>query len=495
MLKTIKVILILFFLIFASCGGGGSSQGTNGGGGGDGVTTYNDSPFGFHPALVTKPGYTNNGYHDAQNIGVGWNRASLYAFWFKVQPDLDTPAYNWEEYDNLYGNIPEGINILANIATQPRGYDAGYEIPGTYLPVDESKYSLFVKATVERYDGDGIDDVSGLTNPIKYWQVNNEPDVTRTGYAELQRITYIAIKEACPDCNVLIGGATGFPEDYIAHFDRFYAPILAELGGQFVDIFDFHWYGTADGEYRLRDTTTGQDVPEHILSTLTANGFSPDLPVWITEMGSYSGDPADLGPKIQPFQTERQQALDYFKRFIYPLSRGVKKVFPAFGLIEGFKHDNGYFDHTGLIYDGNGSDDLGLGVKKLSYYTYKLMTEKLEGSDWDNTRTIRESDNVYVYKFTPNPNKFDTGQAKNGNPVYVAWWDYFDDTGSSKTVTLNVGNIDSVKVTEAVPNADSGAGLNENDYPNFFETETKSVTNGQVTLTLGDSPVFIEVKQ
>ena len=173
----------------------------------------------------------------------------------------------------------------------------------------------------------------------------------------------------------------------------------------------------------------------------------------------------------------------------------LKKVFPAFGLIEGFKHDNGYFDHTGLIYDGNGSDDLGLGVKKLSYYTYKLMTEKLEGSDWDNTRTIRESDNVYVYKFTPNPNKFDTGQAKNGNPVYVAWWDYFDDTGSSKTVTLNVGNIDSVKVTEAVPNADSGAGLNENDYPNFFETETKSVTNGQVTLTLGDSPVFIEVKQ
>ena len=449
------------------------------------MTTYDDSPFGFHPASVTKPGYANNGYYDARNIGVRWTRPSLYAFWFRVQPDLDNPTYYWEEYDNLYGSVPEGINILANIATQPRSYDAGYEIPGTYLPVDESKYSLFVKATVERYDGDGIDDMPGLVNPIKYWQVNNEPNVTKAGYAELQRITYTAIKEACPDCKVLIGGATGFPEDYIADFDLFYAPILAELGGRFVDIFDFHWYGTADGEYRLRDTATGQDVLKHILSTLTANGFPPDLPVWITEMGSYSGDPADL-PKSLPFQTERQQALDYFKRFIYPLSRGVEKVFPAFGLMEGFMHDNGYFDHTGLIYDGNGSDDPGLGVKKLSYYTYKLMTEKLEGSEWDDVRTIRESDNVYVYKFT---------KKDSGNPVYVAWWDYFDDTGSSKTVTLDVGNIDQVEVTEAIPNADRGADLDENDYPIFFKAETKTVTYGQVDITLGDSPVFIEVKQ
>ncbi|KAF5436221.1 hypothetical protein C5S36_00880, partial [Candidatus Methanophagaceae archaeon] len=61
---------------------------------------------------------------------------------------------------------------------------------------------------------------------------------------------------------------------------------------------------------------------------------------------------------------------------------------------------DGYFDHTGLIYDGQGSNDLGLGVKKLSYYTYKLMTEKLECSNWNNIETIQESDNVYVYKGT-----------------------------------------------------------------------------------------------
>ena len=39
--------------------------------------------------------------------------------------------------------------------------------------------------------------------------------------------------------------------------------------------------------------------------------------------------------------------------------------------MDGFKGDDGYFDHTGLIYDGEDSGDLGLGVKKLAYYTYK----------------------------------------------------------------------------------------------------------------------------
>lgn len=42
--------------------------------------------------------------------------------------------------------------------------------------------------------------------------------------------------------------------------------------------------------------------------------------------------------------------------------------------MEGFKYDGGYFDFTGLIYDGWGAGDPGLGVRKLSYYTYRKMT-------------------------------------------------------------------------------------------------------------------------
>jgi hypothetical protein len=50
---------------------------------GDAALTVTDvvseSPFGFHPAGVFKPGYANNGYGDAQDIGVSWAREGVYA--------------------------------------------------------------------------------------------------------------------------------------------------------------------------------------------------------------------------------------------------------------------------------------------------------------------------------------------------------------------------------------------------------------------------------
>ncbi len=487
MFNVMRMTVVLFLFLLTACGGGKSGDaGASATSGESGSTTleYEDSPFGFHPALVTKFLYSNNGYIDAQNIGVRWNRPSLYAFWFKVQPVISDPTYHWEDYDDLYGDIPQGINILANIATEPGRKDFGYERFGTYLPIDESKYSLFVKAAVERYDGDGVDDMPGLVNPIRYWQVDNEPNVLRkTGYADLQRITYIAIKEACPECKVMIGGATGFPQNFANNFSVYAQEILSELNSQYVDIFDFHWYGSADGEYR-----ESKAAYDFVRVELNKYGFG-NIPVWITEMGSYSGDPEDMPGLLQPYQSERQQAGDYLKRFIYPLSFGVKKIFPAFGLIEGFKQNDGYFDHTGLIYDGALPNDLGLGVKKLGYYTYKLMTDKLEGSDWDNIQTIRESDNVYIYKFTKS---FDDAQDES---VYIAWWDYFDDTGASKTITFNVDFSGTALVTKAVPNADSGLGLDENNYPGFFDTGTETVSNGQVTITLDENPVFVEAGQ
>jgi len=452
----------------------------------DSTRRFDDSPFGFHPASVERAGYADNGFIDAQYLGIRWHRPPVYAYWFLIQPNLNDSTYDWALHDRQYGSTPPGIHILANIAPENPHHPEGYTLPGSFLPVDEKKYAAFVRATVERYDGDGIDDMPGLVNPIRYWQVGNEPDLQQqSGFAQLQQITYQAIKQACAECTVLIGGATGFPEDYAAHFDERYAPILAELAGQYVDAFDFHWYGTASGDYRLHDATTREDVLDHIRAALAANGFSPDLPIWITEMGSYSGDPAELQ---FPFQSERQQAGDYFKRYLYALSRGVKKVFAAFGLMEGFKHNDGYFDHTGLIYNGEGSDDPGLGVRKLGYYTYKLMTEKLEGSEWDSIATLSDgADHVYAYTFV---------KKQTGAPVCVAWWDWFDDPdyteGDTMTFDLPLAEADSVRIIQAVPEAESGADLDENDYPQFFRTATRPVVEGTATIPLGKNPVFVE---
>jgi hypothetical protein len=483
---------LIVLMLIVSCGGSGSSQVADGAGGtggpvpaGGGIPASDvESPFGLHPASVAKPGYSNNGYGDAQNIGVKWTREGVYAFWFKIQPDLSSPVYDFSFYDNQWRQVPSGMHILANIA--PQGpIDEGYCRPGSYMPINTDKYVAFVKATVERYDGDGINDMPGLANPIKYWQVGNEPNSAKSGFSDLQRITYTAIKEVCPDCTVLIGGVAGMPpvNQYLANFDQQYKPILDALGGKYVDVMDFHWYGNATGDYR-----GAGEVYHHIRSVLDADGF-PAIPIWIAEMGAYSGDPIPVSISNPPIdyspQTERQQALDYVKRFVYSLSIGVKKIFPAFGLMDGFKYDGGYFDFTGLIYDGWGPGDLGLGVKKLGYYSFKKMTEVLEGSAWNTIQTVQESGDVYIYRFV-----------RNGNPVYVAWWDYFNDPlyvpGKTKQVAIKGLQGKSLIITEALPRYSTGKEVT--DYLTAFTKEMGTLTDGQVTLTLGDSPVYMEVQ-
>jgi hypothetical protein len=314
---------------------------------------------------------------------------------------------------------------------------------------------------------------------------------------------------------VLIGGVPGFPSEYISNFDTDFAPILKELNGEYVDVFDFHWYGQATGDYQLRDTAveaTGSasassnsgngsttvdsaDVLAHIRQTLSADGFPSDMPVWITEMGSYSGDPSESsGPPGRqakrlenPPQSERQQAQDYFKRFIYPLSRGVGKVFLAFGLMEGFKHDDGYFDHTGLVYNGEGAGDPGRGVKKLSYYTYKKMSEKLTGADWSTVTTLRDGasgDHLYLFRVN-----------KEGKDIYIAWWDYYDEPGfkegDTKSIRLDEIEGTMAALTKVVPRAESGQQVS--DYTTAFETSELPVEDGSLDITLDEDPIIIEI--
>lgn len=46
----------------------------------------------------------------------------------------------------------------------------------TYLP-DESSYRAYVARVVERYDGDGVDDMPGLLRPVTVFEADNEPDL------------------------------------------------------------------------------------------------------------------------------------------------------------------------------------------------------------------------------------------------------------------------------------------------------------------------------
>ena len=48
--------------------------------------------------------------------------------------------------------------------------------------------------------------------------------------------------------------------------------------------------------------------------------------------------------------------------------------------------------------------DPGRDVKKLSYYAYKLLIEKLKGSEWDNVKLIEtNTPNVYLCENSAGP--------------------------------------------------------------------------------------------
>lgn len=447
------------------------------------------NPFGFHPALP---------YDEAKNIGIHWTRGgdTPYLFWSLVDPNKtgDPVKFQWNgatvgptgqsgsfDYDRLFLARDAGLDMMQNVAVQPPGQTGGYLQPGSWLPVNETAYRNFVKETVRRYPF------------IRYWQVENEPNISfvrnLTGYADLQRITYEAIKESDPQAQVLMGGVAG-NMGLIDMNDSYFEPVLLALDGKYMDVFDVHFYGDAkggtligDSQKRLLGYRDIKTVLAYFRNLLDKNGFS-HVPIWVTEMGTFSGT-VKYGPQTLT-QTEADQARDLLKRWIYPLSLGVKRIFWAFGLTEGFgQWDDGFFDHTGLIYTAMDSAHRN-GEKKLGYYTHKKMTEMLEGSDWNTIQTVQESGNVYIYRIT-----------KNGKPVHVAWWDYFNDPaytqGMTKAATITGMSGSKATVTEAVPKFFSGSEVT--DFSTAFQKNVLNVTNGVVTLSLGANPVFVEISQ
>jgi O-antigen ligase len=367
------------------------------------------SPWGVHPATFRGE---DPPFALARDLGLGWHRGAT-AWWLEIQSEEDIArgAFKFEAMDRELGLMPPGMEALVNIMLPERlagdrARGAGMRPPGGGGPLGapgpgagpppwmggapgrppggapsmgppggrgatatgawqlrhgEEAYLRFVRALATRYDG-------SHGPAVDFWQFENEPEMSRAGgdwegYAHLQKITYQAIKEANPAAQVLMGGlAVDFPQG----FDRFFAPALASLQGGYLDIFDFHHYGAAEDWRQL------PALYANLRQGLDSLGYAR-VPIWMTECGTYSGQPAR--PPL-PFQTEREQARSLVKRLTYALNLGAEKIFWAWGIMEGFHRNGHFFDHTGLVYDGQGP---GPGAKKLAYHAFKMLNRKITG--------------------------------------------------------------------------------------------------------------------
>jgi len=318
----------------------------------------------------------------------------------------------------------------------------------------DTEYIDFVRNAVGRYK-----------DKVDYWQIGNEVEgsFSPQEYANFVKEVSPIIRENDPEAKVVLGGMI-YARGTMETLNSFFKPVLSKLGPGDFDIFDFHFFGQATGDYR-KIAAYAKSIKDLLKEEKMEAEF------WITEMAAYSGSPTN-----ESLQTEKEQAEDLIKRYIISFSSDVKKVFWV-TITEWYKFGgkpNGYFDNVGLV---NNPQQDSQNHKKLAYYTYKKMVEVLEGSDWDNIQTIQESDGIYIYKFT-----------KQGKPIWVAW----NDNSAEKQITISGINSAQAKITEAVPKHESGK--DTTDHNTAFNVETKIVSNGKITIILSESPIFVEEK-
>lgn len=233
---------------------------------------------------------------------LSWERAHPgYANWQEIEPKKG--EYNWERIDQYVRTAQEkNIQILFTIwpftdwdqevcnldiewFPNDGGKDWGKYGDGKGFlrlahrkgrPCDMEAYEEFLRRLVERYDGDGVGDVSGLRYPITYWEIGNEPGIaydffqgSTEDYFEILKTSYTTIKETDPNAKILIAAmpppGNGGPHDT----PEFNTIDLFELGAtSYFDIANSHGLSGHEGMRKF----------------LTEYGAG-DKPIWVTEAG------------------------------------------------------------------------------------------------------------------------------------------------------------------------------------------------------------------
>ena len=143
-------------------------------------------------------------------------------------------------------------------------------------PCSMENYKTFLLALIDRYDGDGKNDMPGLTKAIKHWEIMNEPEFkmffkgTEDEFVEIFNFSSKIIKSKQKDSVIIMAGAAGmFPEN-----ERFWKSALPKIKDNF-DIANIHHISTPDGKC---DRQFWVDEFASLLKSKNIN-----KPIWVTE--------------------------------------------------------------------------------------------------------------------------------------------------------------------------------------------------------------------
>jgi hypothetical protein len=517
--RAIAVLLLLVFFIAAS-GCPGPSDGGQGSQSSDQSSpppqepeiTPLEYPFAeqnmFFGLSLINP-RTAAGY--VEELGVSWVSLQPHVIWFDVE--REPGIYDWSYVDGEIKGLQKlGLDVTMVLSPVINAFgeerdiviEAASEYPSLMAFLRESEIGKemqlyphdetiplwidFLKAAVDRYDGDGVNDMPGLEYAVRNWHFIEEwpaPSLDDEEiYVELLKLTYETIKDEDPQAKVILVGLAGNFLRYFAFMRGYiddpeagvynstiytkaqlalttfwglemlrYEYILEEAGDYF-DVIDIHGY-------IIKESFMEGEI-EYIQQTMAGFGYSK--PIWIIEGGgpfkNYPGKKAENSPgdPYFGFGSEKENAEFVVKLHVMSAAMGVERQ--HWGL--GPENKDGYWDGP---WKGMSLIDPDEGYKKPSYYTFILLREKLDG--FTEVQDISQGD-IRIFSF-----------AVGDRTVYVAW----NAAGNDVIVDLSGILADGqARVTHIVTDLDS------NRNPIYLEDEVANPN----TILVGITPIFIE---
>lgn len=266
----------------------------------------------------------------AVNLGAHMARGSTPTYPYLDMLSLSKSNWDWTRADLWVSTVQAaGLEPLMMLGPWPGNQTANYTT--SYLPSDMNAYSEYVRRVVERYDGDGKDDMPGLKRGVKYWEVDNEPDLhnsrpPRTGkaegkppraakpenfqtpgeYAKVLVASAKAIRAADPSAKV---ATAGFFWPRSAEGRAYVTALVAEPGVlDAVDIVSVHCYFE-------------ENTLEPVARTLEIMSSAfPGKPIWVTE----TSVPAKGSPEWQDEDWQAGMVAGIYGAF---LAGGADRIF------------------------------------------------------------------------------------------------------------------------------------------------------------------------
>jgi hypothetical protein len=459
----------------------------------------------------------------------------IFGLWKFLEPEQG--VFNWKPLDDLVIEYQQagfkGIQLLISAESTWASISPPSLInTGNTLPKEEFRddYVSFVKAFVERYDGDGVDDVPGLLYPVHHYGLEREftgywPS-DADDYIELAKMAYPAIHEADPQAEVMLNAILmvdvfdGNP-DPVELERRLTTPqqgirkSVAEIrkilaACDTYDIIDFH----SLGDYvEIIPTTTW------LREQLEIHGCDPK-PIWIGDAFSmsalvgYGGRPAwpgteeNLDQVIETFKlvaNPKEESHQEAKTWLYGLmAEGlVKKIVVSAGAglaginignLEDWKTNIPAVDAASVQLVG-ASMFMGMmdtrvtqqqsgeglppyrtptGPPRPAFYALKLTNQKITG--FATVEKLDLGENIWAYLFNA-----------DSDPLWVLWYD---------TGTLYFPGETPPEITIELPFSSYAAQITltptqiGQEEPENYQLEA---SDGFLTITLGQTPLFIEV--